>query len=367
MDSNADVALCLGTKFRSNMSLILVRAAQRFGTGLGVQSVSHHQGGQPSRPRALRWGLLLTAFVTSAGFAQTRGGTMKLIASGPPGTAVDVLARSLATHLGSSLGVTTIVENKVGVGGNIAAESAAMAPPDGMTLLVTPSNVATINPFVYSKLRYSFADDFIPVGHLGGGGYILVVNPKLGVRDVAGLITKAKQSPDTLNYASYGIGSGTHVCMELLQSMTGTRMKHVPYKAGTVNDLVGGVVDVGFEPSVTVISFVQAGKLTAIGNSSVRADILPNAAPVVETVPGYDCQSWLGIFASRKSPKDVLERLNTAIASFVNTDAAYKSYAKTLGLQSPPSDTTVLGLDKYVKAEAARSKAVLQKLAINLD
>ncbi len=119
--------------------------------------------------RLARWILLASAFATSVSFAQTKGGTMKVVASGPPGTAVDVIARSLATYLSSSLGVTAVVDNKVGAGGNIAAGSAAMSPPDGMTLLVAANNVATINPFVFSKLKYSFEDDLIPVGHLGGG------------------------------------------------------------------------------------------------------------------------------------------------------------------------------------------------------
>ena len=127
---------------------------------------------------------------------------MKLIASGPAGTAIDVIARSLGTYLSASLGVTTMVDNKVGAGGNIAAESAAMSPGDGMTLLIAANNVATINPFVFSKLKYNFADDLIPVGHLGGGGYILVANPKLGVQDVPGLVARAKKSPDGVNYAS---------------------------------------------------------------------------------------------------------------------------------------------------------------------
>lgn len=317
--------------------------------------------------RVTRWVLLASILATPVSFAQTKGGTMKVIASGPAGTAVDMIARSLGTHLSTSLGVTAVVDNKVGAGGNIAAESAALSPADGMTLLVAANNVATINPFVFSKLKYSFADDLIPVGHLGGGGYILVGNPKLGVRDVAGLVAKAKQNPDVINYASYGIGSGGHICMELLQSMTNTKMKHVPYRSGTTPDLVSGVIDIAFEPSATVLGFVQSGKLVALGNSSTRSDALPEAAPVADTVPGFDCQAWIGVFTPRKTSREMLERLNGAIASYVSSDATYKTYAKTLGLQSPPSDSTVQGLDKFVKAEAARSKAVIQKLSITLD
>lgn len=317
--------------------------------------------------RVTRWVLLASILASSISFAQTKGGTMKVIASGPAGTAVDMIARSLGTYLSTSLGVTAIVDNKVGAGGNIAAESAAMSPADGMTLLVAANNVATINPFVFSKLKYSFADDLIPVGHLGGGGYILVANPKLGVRDVAGLVARAKQNPDAINYSSYGIGSGSHICTELLQSMTGIQMKHVPYKAGSTTDIVSGVVDIGFEPVATVLSFVQTGKLVAIGNSSTRADALPSAAAVAETVPGYDCQAWIGVFAPRKTSREALERINGAITSYVNSDAIYKGYAKTLGLQAPSLDNSVQGLDKFVKAEAARSKAVIQKLSITLD
>lgn len=317
--------------------------------------------------RIARWLLLGSALAASASFAQTKGGTMKVIASGPPGTAVDVIARSLAASLSTSLGVTAVVENKVGAAGNIATESVALAPADGMTLLVAANNVATINPFVFSKLKYSFADDLITVGHLGGGGYVLVANPKVGVRDVAGLVAKAKQNPDAINYASYGIGSGSHICMELLQSMTGTQMKHVPYRTGTVNDIVGGVIDIGFEPTPTVASFVQAGKLVALGNSSTRSDVLPNAAPVAETVSGYDCPAWIGVFAPRKTPRETLDRINGAITSYASTDVTYKGYAKTLGLQPPPADATTQALDRVVKDEAARSKAVIQKLAIKLD
>ncbi len=311
--------------------------------------------------------LLASMVAAPVSFAQTKGGTMKLIASGPAGTAIDVIARSLGTYLSASLGVTSMVDNKVGAGGNIAAESAAMSPGDGMTLLIAANNVATINPFVFSKLKYNFADDLIPVGHLGGGGYILVANPKLGVQDVPGLVARAKKSPDGVNYASYGIGSGGHICMELLQSMAGVQMKHVPYRAGTVIDLVSGIVDVGFEPSATVLSFIQAGKLVPIGNSSTRADVVPAAAPVADTLPGYDCQAWIGVFTSRKTSRETLDRINGAIASYVSSDATYKAYAKTLGLQAPPADNTVQALDRFVKAEAARSKAVIQKLNITLD
>ena len=235
----------------------------------------------------------------------------------PPGASNDLLARYEADVLGRALHGSFVVENKTGAGGDIGISYAAKATPDGYTLLHAPSAI-TLLPSVMKTVGYDLARDFQPVTLVGLTKFCLVVSPSLPVNSVADLIALAKAKPGELTYASAGIATPHQIFAEQFKTMTGTDMRHIPYKGAVpgLTDVASGNVSVEFSDLTPALPLIQAGKLKLIAVlSSKRDPDMPNIPALAETVPGYEGQSWQGFFARAGTPKPIVDALNAALVA----------------------------------------------------
>jgi tripartite-type tricarboxylate transporter receptor subunit TctC len=256
--------------------------------------------------------------------------SIKLVVPYPPGGGADSLARVVASKMSKKLEQQVVVENKPGGNTAIASAYVATQPADGYTLLYVASSFA-INPSLY-KLRYSTENDFAPIALVAKVPLIIVTNEKSPIHNVKELIAYAKSKPGVLTYATYGAGSPVHLAGELFQSMTGTRLLHVPYKGSApgLTDLMGGQVDLVFgsiEPSLQLMS---SGKIRPI---AVMTDVRIPAAPQVPTVaesdvPGFEANGWNGIVAPAGTPKQIVNRLNRVINEVVMEKDVHDRLAK---------------------------------------
>jgi len=232
-----------------------------------------------------------------------------------PGGGTDSVARVLTQKLAEVFSQSFVVDNRPSAGGNVAGELAARAMPDGYTLItVTPTHV--VNPSLYRNLRYDAIKDFAPVGLIVNAQYYLSVSNAVPVKSVKELITYARTRTPRISYASSGIGSANHLSGELFRSMAGIEMVHVPYKGGApaLAALISGEVQVSFTSGVA-ISHAKAGRLKTIAvTGGKRTPIAPDIPTISESgVPGYEVTGWYGLAAPAKTPRTVIERLNTTI------------------------------------------------------
>ncbi len=215
-----------------------------------------------------------------------------LIAPWPAGGAVDALCRAVAPHLSDRLGRSVVVENRPGAGSVIGTAAGAKAAPDGYTMVMAGSGSLAISATLYKKLPYDPVNDFVPLVLAGRIPFFLVVNPSLPVHSVAELVAYAKENPGKLSYASGGPGSPHHLYAELLKSMTGIEMTHVPYKgsAPALTDVVAGHVPLLFSDPVPSLPLIREGKVRALGVSTkIRSPSAPDIPPIAEAgVPGFD-------------------------------------------------------------------------------
>jgi tripartite-type tricarboxylate transporter receptor subunit TctC len=240
---------------------------------------------------------------------------VRLIAGFPPGGVLDLFARLIGQWLSERLGQPFIVENRVGAGGNLAAEAVVKAPPDGHTLLQIGAHNAW-NVTLYDNLTFNFIRDIAPVASIYRGAAVLVVHPSFPAKSVPELIAYAKSNPGKINMASGGVGSATHVYGELFKMMTGVDMLHVPYRGGApaMTDLLAGQVQVMFEPLATSIEHIRSDKLRALAvTSATRSDVLPDIPTVSDFVPGYEGTGWQGVGAPRNTPAEIIDKLNKEI------------------------------------------------------
>src|SRR5262245_297413 len=231
---------------------------------------------------------------------------VRIIVPFPAGQATDTIARLMGQSLSERLGQPFVIENRTGAGGNIATEAVVRAPPDGYTLLLVGLSNA-INATLYQKLNFDFIRDVAAVASIGGGPYVLVVNPSVPARTVAEFIAYAKANPGKINMASSGNGALTHVFGELFKSMTGIDLAHVPYRGGYVPDLLGGQTQVVFGTIASCIQLISAGKLRALAvTTTTRSPQLPDIPTVGESVPGYEANAWYGVGAPANTPTEIV-------------------------------------------------------------
>lgn len=233
----------------------------------------------------------------------------------PAGAFTDAAARVIGKRLGERLGQQFVIDNKTGAGSNIGTEIVANAPPDGYTLLfISTANV--INTSLYKTLPFDFRRDILPVAGLVRMPQLIVVNPAVPARTTAEFIAYLKANPGKVNMASAGLGTGNHLAGEIFQSMTGTKMTHVPYRgtAPAMADLIAGQVQVIFDNVATSLEHVRAGKIRAIATTTKeRLPLLPDVPPVADTVPGYEAISFYGVGVPRGTPPEIVDRLNREI------------------------------------------------------
>jgi tripartite-type tricarboxylate transporter receptor subunit TctC len=242
---------------------------------------------------------------------------IRLVSPYAAGGGSDTLARVIAQKLFESWGQPVVVDNRPGAAGALGAEVVAKAPADGYTLLVTPSAVLTINPHLYSKLRYDTFRDFAPVTAPTNSPYFLVVHPKIPVTNVKELIAYAKANPAKLAYSSSGNGSSTHLSGVLFNNMAGIDMLHVPYKgaAPAITDLLAGNIQVRFSSVVPVLPHVRSGRLRGLAiTSAKRYGPLPDIPTVIESgLPGYVVDSFYAVMAPAGTPRALVDRIGGEI------------------------------------------------------
>ena len=245
---------------------------------------------------------------------------IRIVVPYPPGGFNDTLARMLGQKLTDKWKQPVIVDNRPGGGGTIGTNLAAKSAPDGYTLLIV-SFAFTVNPALYASLPYDTIKDFVPIVLAASTPNLLVVHPELPVKSVKELIALARSKPGKLNYASAGNGSSNHLSMELLKSLTGIDIVHVPYKGSTpaVTDLIGGHIDLMFDNVPNVLQQVKAGKLRALAVSSKERSPFVEGLPTVAEsgVPGFDVSVWFGVVAPAGTPQPVITKLNAELNSIL--------------------------------------------------
>jgi len=270
----------------------------------------------------------------------------------------DIVARLMSKWLSERLGQQFIIENRTGAGGNIATEAVVRAAADGYSFLfVTQSNA--IDATLYDKLNFDFVRDIAPVVGIGRVPLIMVVNPSsIPSKTVPEFIAYAKANPGKINMASGGIGYPPHVAGMLFQVMTGVDLVHVQYRGGYLPDLLGGQVQVAFSPVPTVIEYIRAGKLRALGvTSAMRSEALPDIATVGEFVPGYEAGSWYGIGAPMNTPVEIVKTLNSAIIVCL-ADPKMKARFADLGVVPMPMTPTEFG--KFIEDETEKWAKIIK-------
>jgi tripartite-type tricarboxylate transporter receptor subunit TctC len=234
-----------------------------------------------------------------------------------PGATSDLVARTIGERLNAAWGQSVIVDNRSGVGGNIAAGYVARAPGDGYTLLVGTDAMMTTNTHLYKNSPFDPVKDFAPVVRVGGNIICLAVNPEFPANSVADVIAYAKANPGKLHYGSSGMGSPHHLAGELIRRMAGVDIVHVPYRGGgaTINDLLGGHIKVAFLSLSTAVPHLASGKIRILAVvEKTRYAPLPDIPTIGETLPGFEMSSWHGVFAPAATPAPLVARLHADIA-----------------------------------------------------
>ncbi len=265
----------------------------------------------------LRYLLVLGAVAASLAAADAQqfpAKTITLVVPAAPGGVTDLLARALGQHFKESFGRPVVVENKPGASNQIAAEYVARSPADGYTLLVSPEATVVINPFLFAKLHYNAATDFVPIAGLVKIHQALVTNPSVPARNVADFIALAKKQPGALNYGTYGVGSTGHLNMEMFEAMAAVQLVAIHYKGATpaLTDVIAGHIQAMFISVGSAVQPWKAGEINLLGvGSKERLARLPDIPTIAETgLPGFEAASWFGLFAPAGTPPAIVDQLN---------------------------------------------------------
>ena len=284
----------------------------------------------------------------------------------PPGGATDILARLIGQRLSERLGQQFVIENKPGAGNNIGTEAALNAEPDGYTvLLVNPANF--INTSLYANLKFNFVRDIAPVASFNRVPNVMTVNKDVPAKNVAEFIDYVKNNPGKINMASSGNGTSVHLSGEMFMAMTGTKMQHVPYRgaAPAITDMLGGQVQVIFDNMPSVIQHIRSGALRALGvTTAQRSPQLPDVQAIAETVPGYEASALFGMGAPRKTPQDIIEKLNSEIDASMAEPALRQRLVELGGeplIQSPQA------FGEMIKEETEKWKKVVEFAGLKVE
>ena len=286
---------------------------------------------------------------------------IRVVVPFPAGGSTDLTARLLGERLGQALGQPIIIENRPGANGSIGADNVARANPDGYTLLFGTSGVLTINPSLYSTLRFNTLKDFAPVAVACFSRVVLVAKPSLPVKNLTELIQLAKTEPDALTFASTGTGSIAHLAGEMLNKRADIKLRHIPYKGASpaMQDLLGGRTDLMFDALVTSLPLIQAGKLKALAiPSPSRFPSLPDVPTFSEAgLPDFDVTVWNGFVAPTGTPPAIVEQLNHEINKILKNPDVQAQLLKQ-GLE--PAPQSVAGFQSRLKNDLERWPAIVK-------
>jgi tripartite-type tricarboxylate transporter receptor subunit TctC len=286
---------------------------------------------------------------------------LRAIVPNAPGGGSDISGRIVASALGEALGQQVVVDNRPGAGGTIGVSTAARAQPDGYTLLMGNISTHGINVAVFKNLPYDPVKDFAPVSMLGTTPNVLVVHPSVPAKTFKEFIAYAKAHPGTIRYGSSGTGGSPHLAMELLKSLTGTDMLHVPYKgSGPVTiDLMSGQIDATSASVSSQLPYIKSGKLRPLAvTSAKRSAQLPDVPTVIESgVSGYEVTIWYGLFVPAGVPQRIIGRLHAELVKVLATPTLQQRMANA-GIDASSSTPAELGA--FVKAEIAKWTRVVR-------
>ena len=241
---------------------------------------------------------------------------VRIVVPSPPAGGTDIIARVLAQHFSTAFGQQFFVENRPGAGNMIGIESVARDAPDGYTLLFVPSTLA-LNSVMYKKVSYDPVRDFTPITLAAAANNVLIVNPSVSAKTLVELIALAKQKPGQLTYGTPGIGTSPHMCTELLKSMAGIDLQHIPYRgtAPAMTDVISGQISAMFANALTAKPQIDSGAVRALGVSGrKRSAAMPAIPPIAEAgVPDYEATQWYGLVAPAGTPADVIVRLHAEV------------------------------------------------------
>jgi tripartite-type tricarboxylate transporter receptor subunit TctC len=320
--------------------------------------------------RLWRWvgilatGVLWTSLAGAQGYPNK---PVKIIVPFTAGSATDILARTVGQKLSELWGQPVYVENRAGAGGTIGAGVVAKSPPDGLTLMVH-SSAQAVNASMYPTLPYDTLKDFVQVVPLGGQPNVLVVAPSTGYKTTADLIAGATKNPGGLNFASAGIGSGTHINAEKFNLLAGINAVHIPYK-GTpeaLTETMTGRVTYFFSPISAALSHIREGKLVALGVSSAkRTGLLPNVPTIAESgLPGFEYNLWVGVFAPAGTPANIVEKINHDVNQVLRQPDVRD---RLTALGADAMQMTPAEFDKFVRTEMDDSAKVVKAAGIKVQ
>ena len=289
----------------------------------------------------------LALVVASCGLASAQepwpSRPIKLVVPLTAGGGVDMMARLTAQHLSSQLGQQVVVENQGGAGGTIAANMVARSRPDGYTLIFQSVSAAVVNALVYANLPYDPIKDLIPVTLAGTFPLVLVANPDVPAKDLGELIALLKANPGKYSYGSSGVGTMPHLAGELFKSMAGVDVVHVPYRGNSaiMTDLFAGRVAMMYDGPPTQLGNIQSGKVRALAiTTAERSPLLPDVAPMADTLPGYAIPFWTAIFAPAGTPKEIVERIAAETNKAMKHPEVVRRYGEigVVGVGSSPQE-----------------------------
>lgn len=293
---------------------------------------------------------------------------VRIIVGFPAGGIVDLFARLMGQWLSERLGQQFVIENRTGASGNLATEAVVKSLPDGYTLLMI-SSVNTINATLYQNLKFNFVTDIAPIASLyRNGTAVVVVNPLFPPKTVPEFIAYAKTNPGKINMGHAGIGTSAHLYGELFKAMAGVDLLGVPYRGGpeVLTDLLGGQVQVAFDPLANSIEHVRAGRLRALAvTTAMRSRELPDVPTVGEFLPGYEASGWQGIGAPRNTPAEIIEKLNKEINAGL-ADTTMKTRFADAGSYAPFASSPA-ELRKFIADDVEKWAKVIRAANIGVE
>jgi tripartite-type tricarboxylate transporter receptor subunit TctC len=292
---------------------------------------------------------------------------IRLVIPFAPGGPVDIVARIVALKLGDALGSPLIADNRAGASGNIAVEIVAHSTPDGYTLLIGSNGTNAINPSLFPKFPVNPVRDLAPIGTIASSPLVLVAHPSVTAGSVAELINLAKSKPLGINFASAGSGSTAHLAAELFNRMAGVQCLHVPYKGAgpALADLVGGQVQIMFTGISGTLQHIRAGKLKALGVSSEHSQpVLPSIPPISESLPGYEVTTWYGLFTPAKTPVNLIDVINRALAKMIAAPDVLQRFA---ALGADPAASSPAQFATVIRKDVAKWAKVIKESGVHPD
>ena len=306
---------------------------------------------------------------TSASLAQQYPSRpVRIIAQFTPGTSTDVMARVAAQRLSSTFNQQVIVDNRPGAGAVLGTELAAKATPDGHTLVMAVSSAFGINPTLYSRIPYDAVKDFDPIINLALTPQTLVANASAPFKNIKELVAYAREKPGTVNYASLGAGSTSHLTTEMFRAAAGIKLNHIPFKGSgdAHTQLMGGQIPIMHDAIPATLPHIKSGKLRGLGIGTLkRSSFLPDLPTIAESgYPGFEAVGWIGMAAPARTPQAALDKLNTELNRMLNDDTV-KERLNTLAFTPVGGSRKEFG--DYIKTEIAKWGKAIKESGARVD